>query len=373
MTVDIGETREPLPVRNILALVTDAYGGTGGIALFNRDVMAALALDPAVDEIRCIPRVISAPLEPIPAKVHFDVSATRGARAYMIAVFRAIRSRPKPDLIYCAHINLAPVAWLLSKLLGVPWSLCIYGMEVWQPSASWLSRHCLQTAHRILSISQFTLDRFLQWAPFAPGQCDLIPNAVRQTQFGILPKDEGLLESLNLSGRKIIMTMGRLDPSEQAKGFDHIIAEMPALLQELPDLAYLIVGSGGDRPRLEAMAKTLGVSERVVFAGFVSEADKPRYFALADAYVMPSKFEGFGFVFLEAMACGLPVVGSAIDGGRDALLQGELGQLVDPADKPGLRNAILTALRQPKTVPDALQYFAFENFAARLQKAIRRA
>ena len=76
-----------------------------------------------------------------------------------------------------------------------------------------------------------------------------------------------------------------------------------------------------------------GLSDRVVFAGFIPEAEKADHYRLADAYVMPGRGEGFGFVFLEAMACGIPVVGSRLDGSREALRQGDLGILVDP-DRP---------------------------------------
>ena len=93
--------------------------------------------------------------------------------------------------------------------------------------------------------------------------------------------------------------------------------------------------SGSDHGRLEAKAAALHVLDRVVFSGFVPEEQKADYYRLADAYVMPSRGEGFGIAFLEALACGLPVLGSKLDGGREALLDGALGLLVDPANPQG--------------------------------------
>ena len=186
------------------------------------------------------------------------------------------------------------------------------------------------------------------------------------------PKKPDLLARYDLVGKKVLMTLGRLDETEQAKGFDRVIAILPRLKAEFPDIAYLVVGDGGDQPRLEALAERLGVADSVVFVGFVAERDKPDHYALADAYVMPSKSEGFGFVFLEAMACGLPVVASSIDGGRDALHEGALGRLVDPFDGDALFAATLGALAEPRHIPEGLDYFSVANFRTRLRGAIDR-
>lgn len=358
---------------NILCLVTDAYGGTGGIALYNRDVIQAMCADPIVQKVVCVPRVISAPPEPMPSKLHFDVSATGGAVAYLKAVVKHLRSGTKFDLVYCAHVNLIPVARIAALVARAPWTLCLYGFECWQPIPRLLPRIWAGKAHYIVSISRFTLDRFRTWCPVPDAKCAVVPNALHLEQYSLLPKDQALLDRYRLNDRKIIMTLGRLDPLEQAKGFDHVIRAIPDLQQTVPSLAYLIVGSGGDKPRLESLAATLGVTNSVVFTGFVSEVDKPKFYALADAYVMPSKFEGFGFVFLEALACGLPTIASSKDGGRDALLNGQLGWLVDPIDPAEIKAAILEALSQPKAIRPELEYFSYANFERRVQRAMHTA
>ena len=104
----------------------------------------------------------------------------------------------------------------------------------------------------------------------------------------------------------------------------------PPSLARVPDAAYLIVGSGDDQPRLERLAREAGVGDRVVFAGQVADAELADYFALADVFAMPSTGEGFGIVFLEAAASGLPVIGGNRDGSVDALADGRIGRLVDP-------------------------------------------
>jgi phosphatidyl-myo-inositol dimannoside synthase len=357
-------------VSEILALVTDAYGGTGGIALYNRDVLQAMSDDPAIHKVHCLPRVISAPLEPVPAKVAFQGEAANGNRAYLMALFKVWRKRRGISLVYCAHINLVPVAWIMAKLFRIPWVLCLYGIEAWSPPNRRLTAGLSKTASRILSISQITLDRFRVWQPVPVDRCAITPNAIHRNLYSVLPRDESLATRLGLAGRTVIMTLGRLDPLEQAKGFDRVIAAMPALLKARPDLAYLIAGTGADKARLEALADEAGVRDAVIFCGFVPEAEKARYYALADAYVMPSNLEGFGFVFLEAMACGLPVVASATDGGREAVLDGRLGAIVDPDDPEALVNAILSAIDKPKAVPPELDQFSFERFSGRMRDAL---
>jgi len=135
---------------------------------------------------------------------------------------------------------------------------------------------------------------------------------------------------------------------------------------EIPNVAYLIAGEGPDRQRLEEKARSLGLADRVVFTGFVSESEKNDLYSLADAFVMPSRGEGFGIVLLEALACGIPVVASLLDGGRDALLNGELGTLVDPTDLSDVRRGILEALRLPRRVPRRLEHFSVQNYERRV-------
>ena len=146
---------------------------------------------------------------------------------------------------------------------------------------------------------------------------------------------------------------------------------MPALLQDIPNLKYLIAGDGDDRARLMQKAQTLGLSERVIFPGMIGEADKADYFRLADAFVMPGRGEGFGFVFLEALACGVPAVGSQLDGSREALRGGELGELANPTDPASVRECIRRALAKPPAIPPGLSYFDWPHFRSRLAAAIR--
>ena len=122
---------------------------------------------------------------------------------------------------------------------------------------------------------------------------------------------------------------------------------------------------------LRKKSHRLGLGKRVIFVGHASEEEKREYYALADVFVLPGRGEGFGIVFLEALACGLPVVGSLLDGSREALRDGLLGELVDPRDPKSVQAGILRALGKPKLVPEGLAYFSFPRFAERIESGLQ--
>src|SRR4029077_6311655 len=139
---------------------------------------------------------------------------------------------------------------------------------------------------------------------------------------------------------------------------DEVMQAMTALLPDYPNLVYLIGGSGPDRPRLEAKATSLGLADRVTFAGRIPEEEKLAHYHLADAYVMPSRGEGFGIVILEAMAAGIPAMASSKDGSREALRDGMCGPVVDPDDSASVAAGIRAVLARPRGRPKGLDYFS---------------
>jgi len=198
----------------------------------------------------------------------------------------------------------------------------------------------------------------------------ILPDCVDLSTFTTGEKSQSLLMRYGLEGRIVIITLGRLAAEERYKGIDEVLQILPSLAQAVPNIAYLVVGDGSDRARLEQKARQLGLEERVIFAGRISEEEKPDHYRLADAYVMPSSGEGFGIVFLEALACGIPVIGSKIDGSRDALLDGRLGILVNPTDAAELRAAILQTLavkdEGAKDRRNSVEYFSTDRFRQRV-------
>ena len=273
------------------------------------------------------------------------------------------------DLVICGHVNLLPLAATLRLLLRCPLVLMAYGIDVWtEPPRA--SRLWLRQLTAVWSISGVTRDRMNRWAQLPESAYTVLPNAIRLRRYGAAPRSAALLTRYGLHGRRVLLTVARLPGAERYKGIDEVLDLLPVLHRDDPTLTYLVVGDGDDRVRLEAKARALGVNHHVVFAGFIDESEKADHFRLADVFVMPGRGEGFGFVFLEALACGVPVVGSALDGSREALHDGVLGELVDPRDPDSIRSGIRRALGRSRTVQPQLAYFDWPAFCARLQAAV---
>jgi phosphatidylinositol alpha-1,6-mannosyltransferase len=328
------------------------------------------ALD-GVASVTVLPRLAPGPIDGVPPRTRYDLSGVGGVARYATSVLRHI-ARGGYDAVWCGHINLAPLGYAAARLRGVPLALAVYGIDAWSPTRSTLANRLAARADLVASISQVTLDRFLQWCPVPKPRTVILPNAITLADYGTGARSADLVAQYGIEGRPALMTFGRLVGHDRAKGFDEVLAILPRLLKQVPGLVYLIAGSGPDADRLAQVAKALGVDDHVRFTGFVPEDRKADYFRLADAYVMPSRGEGFGFVILEAMACGIPAIASTADGGREAVLDGRLGRVVNPDDPAALEAAVLEALREPKMVPPGLAHFEMAGFTARLGSALSR-
>ena len=345
----------------VLLLSTDAYGGHGGIALYNRDLAEALASRSDCEEVVVVPRVVRTDPGDIPLKITFIADAAGGPASYVRAI--AAMRRKRFDLVICGHINLLPVACSVASRPV----LMTYGIEAWKPIRHRFSKRLVPRCAGIVAISDITRSRLLAWSGYA-GPTHLLPNAVHAEKYQTRPKRPDLVARYDLHGKRVLLTVGRLEPRERYKGFDEVLEVLPSLPN---DVVYMIAGGGEDRARLQQKTVQLGIGGRVIFTGLFPEEEKADLYNLADVYVMPSHGEGFGFVFLEALASGVPVIGSKHDGGREALLGGELGLLVDPSNPAELEAAIRESLtRHERVIPPRLEYFSFKNFIARLNEIV---
>ena len=344
----------------VLLLTTDVFGGHGGIALYNRDLSAALTQHDSVAELVVVPRTAPRGSFELPPRVTFHAEAGAGALAYTRTI--AGLKKQRFDLVICGHINLLPVAAVFGRPL-----LFVYGIDAWHPPHRPLARRLMSRCRGVVSISAITRDRMLAWSGY-DGRTFLLPNAIHAGDYGIRPRRRDLIDRYGLAGKRVLLTAGRLDARERYKGFDEVMEILPGLPA---DVAYLIAGAGSDADRLRERAVSLGVADRVRFTGLFDEAEKADLYSLADAYVMPSRGEGFGFVVLEALAAGVPVVASKHDGTREAVRDGQLGLLVDPANPAEITAAIREVLERPvRGIDPGLEYFSFENFARRTGEII---
>jgi glycosyltransferase involved in cell wall biosynthesis len=358
------------PIRPIV-LLTDAFGGTGGIAKFNRDLLAALDSMPECRRVDALPRLVEREPEALPAKLAYRFEAAEGKLAYARTVLRLVLDGAPADVVFCAHLNLLPLARMVSTVKRCPLLLIVHGIEAWQPHHSRLVRALVQRADRVVAVSRYTADRLASWTGIPFERICILPNCVDLAEFQLRPRNADLARRLDIDGRRVLLTLGRLAATEKLKGFDEVLEILPDLTRLYPDITYLIVGEGDDRSRLERKARELKGVARVVFTGYVSEEEKRDLYSLADVYVMPSRGEGFGIVLLEAMASGVPAIGSSQDGSREALLDGKLGLLVDPDDRNGLIDAVRSALARPRGRPEGLEYFDITAFRERLTMLVR--
>jgi phosphatidylinositol alpha-1,6-mannosyltransferase len=309
-----------------LALVTDAFGGYGGIARYNRDFLDALSAFPATDRIEVLPRYAPQPLEALPEKV-VQHRARAGRIAYAAQAVQLAR-RLKPDLIFCGHLHLSPLASALAK--GRARLLTqAHGLEVWQrPSDG--RRRGVETSHSILCVSRDTRARVLTWADVTPERVRVVPNTVDEA---FTPGDRLAARArLEVGDAKVVLSVSRLDGGQRHKGQDRVIRALPAVVAQGHDVRYLIAGEGEDAARLAALAAECGVAERVRFLGKTPQAELPDLYRAADVFALPSTGDGFGIVYLEAMACGTPALGLAVGGASDALADGRLGVMVGEND-----------------------------------------
>jgi phosphatidylinositol alpha-1,6-mannosyltransferase len=353
-----------------LAIVPEAFGGFGGIAVYNRDLLTALAELPLCEKVTVLPRLIRhAPATPPPGIELLKKGANSRVR-FVRELVRVLLKREQYDVVLSGHINLLPFAVVASYLLGAKHVLLIYGIDAWIPTGRRISDRLVACTDLVISISRLTKQRFLSWSTVNDGQVHLLPNAIHLEEYGAGEKPHYLERRYGLEGRKVLMTLARLQQDEQQKGLDEMLEILPELLAEEGNLAYLIAGDGDDKQRLERKTMSLGIDKHVVFTGRVPEAEKADHYRVADVFVMPGRQEGFGFVFLEAMACGIPVVASSLDGSREAVLDGKLGEFADPGDREALKAAIRRALRRPRQVPEGLAFFSYEKFRERLHDII---
>lgn len=348
-----------------LVLLTDAYGGHGGIAKFNRDMLRALCAYPSCEAVIALARLGEPYSLDLPPRLEFRAESRASKVRYVRNVVQSLARGERFDAIICAHIHLLPLAALSARWARAPLVLLIHGIEAWRPPKGRLIRRAIRYVDAVVAVSAFTRDRFLEWAGSGQRRSFILPDCVEIECFGVGPKPAYLLDRYDLHGRKVILTVGRISSKERYKGHDEVLQILPSLVRETPELRYVIVGDGDDRPRLERKVANLRMHEHVIFTGYIDEAEKADHYRIADAFVMPGRGEGFGIVYLEAMACGVPVVASSLDASSETLSSEGLAYVVDPDDSEKLKDSIKEALAEgERRIPPGLWKFAYERFEA---------
>ncbi len=223
---------------------------------------------------------------------------------------------------------------LISRL---PIAVYVHGEEIltkddYDPAHRRAAR-TMSAADRVFVVSDFARDAALRLlAPSAADKVALIANGVDLARFHPASPNPSLAARYGLDGGFVFVTVGRL---LEKKGVDTTIRALAAILPTRPDCRLLVVGTGPMETELRALARRLGLSRHVIFAGLVPDAELADHYRLGEVFVLANRAlpngdtEGFGMVLLEASACGLAVIGGTDGGTGSAVINGETGLLVD--------------------------------------------
>ena len=306
----------PRDDRRIVFLGISATGH-GGIQAFNRRVAAGLAtLDNRVD---------------------VAMRADQGTGAFARA---ALRLLPTADLLLLGHVNLLPLA-LLHRLVrpGGRRILFAHGIEIWGDPAyrrvrRWEPAMLRGAIDQVGVVSGYSRDRMAEAFGVPAARFTLFPNAVD------LPAEP---TSAAAPRQRLVLAVSRLGAGEREKHLDALIRALPLV----PDARLTIVGEGALREELARLAQEVGVGARVDLPGALGAAALAHAYATASVFALPLSKEGFGIVYLEAWANGLPVIGSRFGAGGEVIRDGVDGFTVDPADIPSLADRMQRLLDDP--------------------------
>ncbi|WP_316824808.1 glycosyltransferase family 4 protein [Pedobacter miscanthi] len=269
-------------------------------------------------------------------------------------VVHSFLSGLKADVILLSHIHLINIVYFIKKIHpNKKIYLLAHGIEIWKKLSD-SKLKILNQLDKIICVSHFTAQKIMDMHHIPADKIEVLNNCLDpfyylSTQF---EKPKELLNRYSLNDENIILfSLSRLSSSEKYKGYDHTIELLPKLLEKYPTLVYLLGGKWDaiEKKRLDELIIKNKLQDHIRMVGFIDETEITEHFLLSDIFILPSKKEGFGIVFIEALASGLRVIAGNKDGSVDALQGGALGVLVDPDDQDGIQTSICNLLKHTQT------------------------
>lgn len=266
---------------------------------------------------------------------------TVGERARFLSRMFREQVLSRADFWVFNHLALARVQSVIPRALRAPHIVFLNGIEAWAPGWKSGIRSALAGARGRIAISVHTARRVRSLHP------DIGP--VHVCPLALLPEEApdaaaADLAAASLVDERSVLVVGRMSADERYKGHDELLECWGRVRHRIPDARLVIVGSGDDAERLRSKARRLGHSESVHFLGFVSGPTLQAVLSRAGVFAMPSRQEGFGLVYLEAMRARLPCIGSSVDAAGEVIIDGETGLLVDPARPDELSSSLVRLL-----------------------------
>lgn len=278
----------------------------------------------------------------------------------------------RTDWVLFSHLGLAQVQNLLPSFARRRYAVFLHGIEAWN-TLSRAETRALANADLRIANSAYTARRVVAAHP-AIGPVEPCPLALLPRASTATARARTLSPDLQNLGTRVVLLVGRMSAAERYKGHDEMLDAWPAVVSTVPDAHLVIVGDGDDGPRLRAKGAGSVASHSITFCGFLDEGQLQALYSAASVFALPSRGEGFGLVYLEAMSHALPCVGSVHDAAAEVINDGETGRLVDPLKPTALAEALVALLRD-----DAMRRrmgeagrarlhaeFSFERFRNRL-------
>lgn len=350
----------------IVVLAPELFRAEGGIARISRLYLQAVADNSPDAPLSVI--VLNDSVIPTTSLTRYHagnadaVACDRSKWRCAKALWHATRT--PGTYVICTHIHLAPMLWGIRLFRpALTYDIVIHGIEVWKP-LSWLTRRSIASARQVLSVSDYTRRQVLDQLPQHSAKIVILPNAL----------DPGFEFETNEKATvpHTILAVSRLAPHDHEKGIDHLITAMAQIVKQEPNAQLRIVGEGADRPRLEALAAKSPATAHITFLGFLPETELKQEFQRCALFALPSKKEGFGLVYLEAMAAGKPCI-VADAGGAPEVIDSNSGLLVPYGETEKLAATVTDAIKRPwdkGKIKDRAIVFSFSAFSKKFLQQV---
>ncbi len=360
-------------MKNVSLFLTDCYGGRGGIAQYNRNLVDALISIKEIGEITIFQRKVVYRLEKIPKRVNLINNINNSKFNFMFKTFYFLFFGKKCEIVFCCHIHLLPFAWILSVKNNCPLVLFIFGEEAWSPTRYKISNYFCKKIDHLCSIRHYTAKKFFNWTKIKNKKYTYLPNCIEPKKYKGKIKNKKLIEKYKLKNKKIIISCARLDQEDRFKGVDETIQSLSEMSKRVPNIFYIIIGDGNDKKRLEEKAKFLRVDHLCLFLGKLDEKTKNDLYKIGHVMSMPGSRKTFDrypfrFVNLEGLASGMHVLCSKLNYRLDKRdKSAKMVTQVNPNDQKQILKKLNYLLKKKKKLSPLLKNFYFQNFKKKIE------